>query len=123
MDEAFERAEINYYTQREKIAGGYNKALNFEIENTHLDRGLPGGQGSLNFTHKQKIVNHWTKPMKHAWRADHKFAKQYEVYNKETTLARVAAYEQAIKKMPPIFKKIETSWTALADDFNSAEAL
>jgi len=45
-----------------KINEGYAKAMEFEIMNTHFDMGKKGGEGKLDWTNKQKIVDNWMAP-------------------------------------------------------------
>jgi hypothetical protein len=62
-DRQMDHAKWEYIKAREHAAKGFNKAIEFEIANTHLERGLPGGQGRLDWTNKQQIVNKWAAPM------------------------------------------------------------
>lgn len=62
-DREIDRATVKYIQQREKINAGYARAMEFEIKNTHLDKGLPGGEGKLWWSKKQGIVDRWAKPM------------------------------------------------------------
>lgn len=33
------------------------------MKNFHFNAGKPGGEGGINWTNKQEIVNHWKKPI------------------------------------------------------------
>lgn len=59
---------------KEHIDQQFAKAVEFEVENFHFDAGKPGGEGSIHWSNKQEIVNHWTKPIHHAEKANKKFA-------------------------------------------------
>lgn len=62
--------------RREEIAKGYNKAIEFEIKNLHLDRGLPGGEGKFWVTNPQAVANHWKRPIEQNERANEIFNDQ-----------------------------------------------
>jgi len=62
-DRRIDQANLKYSKEKLEIAKGYTKAIEYEIKNTHFEAGKPGGEGSLSWSHKQKIVDKWAHPM------------------------------------------------------------
>lgn len=51
-DRNIDAATVKYIKEREAINGGYAKAFEYELANTHLDKGKKGGEGRLYWTNK-----------------------------------------------------------------------
>lgn len=68
-DRRIDHANLRYTKERLEIAKGYNKAIEYEIKNTHFERGAPGGEGGLSWSHKQKIVDKWAAPIERSEKA------------------------------------------------------
>ena len=62
-DRRIDQANYKFAKEKMEINQGFAKAIEFEIKNTHIDMGKPGGEGHLDWSNKQKIVNHWKKPI------------------------------------------------------------
>ena len=63
MNRNIDQATRAFMKKKMAINKGYAEAIKFEIKNTHFDAGKTGGEGHLNWTNKQQIVNHWKSPI------------------------------------------------------------
>lgn len=122
MDNRFEENYEQYVANRQKIAKGFGEAMKYEAENTHFDAGKKGGWGSLNWTNKQKIVDHYAVPMEASKINDERFGAQFKRFMQERAEAKRVVDAQAAKTWPPAFKRVENSWRALTDDFDDRSA-
>lgn len=82
-DRQMDRAFTKYIKAREHAAKGFNKAIEYEIANTHFNAGQPGGAGRLDWTHKQQIVNKWARPTREVEHANAQFRQTAEQVHQE----------------------------------------
>lgn len=52
-DRQIDAASMRLLRAREKIAAGWDKAIEYEIANTHFEAGKPGGEGKLFWSNQQ----------------------------------------------------------------------
>ena len=121
-DDRIEEEFAQFVQNREKIAKGFGDAMKYEAANTHFDAGKKGGWGSLEWTNKQQIVDNYAKPMEANKLNNERFGAQLERFGKERAEIKKVMDAQAAKTWPPAFKKMETSWRALTDDFDNKSA-
>lgn len=108
---------------REQIAKGYSNAIEYEIANTHFDAGVKGGEGKLDWTNKQGIVNRWAKPIEHNERATAAWKSKVGRALEEKQAIKEAVQAQAKKTWPPRFQAVENSWNELAANFEQPQSL
>lgn len=106
-----------------QINKGFAKAIEFEIKNTHIDWGKKGGEGHLDWTNKQKIVNHWKAPIEANQKATQQWMGTVKRNMEEKKKIHEMAKAEAKKVWPAKFEAVEKSWNALADDFDNDHSL
>jgi hypothetical protein len=85
--------------------------------------GKPGGEGHLDWSNKQKIVNHWKAPIEANQRATKQWAETVEKNMEQKRKIHEMAKAEAKKVWPAKFEAVEKSWNELADNFDKDHSL
>jgi len=85
--------------------------------------GKPGGEGHLDWSNKQKIVNHWKAPIIANQKATQQWHDTVQKNMEEKRKIHEMAKAEAKKVWPAKFEAVEKSWNELAENFDNDHSL
>jgi len=85
--------------------------------------GKPGGEGHLDWSNKQKIVNHWKAPIIANQKATQQWHDTVQKNMEEKRKIHEMAKAEAKKVWPAKFEAVEKSWNEFAENFDNDHSL